>query len=97
MQSHFVTVAGGSRSVEYFADLQPLLPKDGPTIATAFIDTVKQVMGSCSAGLVRNVGGANRIRIVHLVIGNGINRNDNALKRVYHYFKKSCTELPIRY
>ena len=81
----FVKVVPAKQDVEWFTELQPLAAKDGATVATAIADVVRSVMLACSeAATLRKV---HRIRLVHMLIGDGLNTNENVAKRIFYYFQ----------
>ena len=66
--------------------------KDGATIATALVNVTTEVVDACLKGLRRNK--APHTRIVHLIVGDGINTNENALKRVLRFSIKLVQKGP---
>ena len=49
-----MTIHGLQEAVNYHMELQPLLKKDGPTIATAIINATQEVLDCCLNGLTQN-------------------------------------------
>lgn len=87
VQNNCVNVAVGDNAlVDWFVELQPLLKKDGPSLATAIILAVKSIMDTLSNA---QVPGKRPARVLHLLTGDGINTNDNAMKRVCFHFRQA--------
>ena len=97
VQNKFVTIVAGLNTIEFFTELQAMLRKDGSTIATALCNIISEVLELVAQGLKINANGAERVRVLHLVTGDGINTNENALKRMYYYVTKLLAGQPIRY
>ena len=58
--------------------------QDGATIATSIAVTVANLLEAISEGAV--AAGGKRIRVIHALIGDGVNTNENAAKRILSYF-----------
>ena len=84
----------GARCVEWFTELQPLERKDGATIATALVATVKELLETCGRA-VKPVG--NNLRAVHLVTGDAVNTNDNAMRRMLGHFRSRSCDRSMEY
>ncbi len=56
VQNNVVTVSGGGSSLEWFCELQPLGRKDGPTIATAIICCISEVISAVSVTAASEAG-----------------------------------------
>ena len=97
IQNNFVDVVAGGVSVEFFSELQPLLKKDGATIAEAICSVSAEVIKACAQGLRGDSQPQQRLRFIHLLTGDGINTNENALKRTYYYFTKTFSAHSLRY
>jgi hypothetical protein len=97
VQNNLVHVTDGSRTIEFCTELQALVVKDGPTIATAVADVVTEVINVCHEGLKRSANGAKVLRVVHLVCGDGIRTSEDAMKRIQRYFTKAWTGGAIIY
>ncbi len=99
VQNNVVTVSGGGSSLEWFCELQPLARKDAPTIATAIILCISEIIDSVSVTASSEVGTgavavttsseAGKARLVHCVTGDAVNTNESALRRVLYYFRQA--------
>ena len=69
IQNHVVNLKIGARTFEWLTELQALLRKDGPTIATSIIATVQELATCLTTGLMRNPGQYSSLRFVHVLIG----------------------------
>ena len=84
VQNNVLTVAFDAISINWPAELQPLARKDGPTLATAIIGAVKGVLDACDAGAAAR--GAKAVTLLHILVGDAVNTNENAAKKVLHHF-----------
>ena len=86
VQNNAVTVyVGGEGSgVEWFTELQPLARKDGPTLATAIAAVVQPIIGMAAASYSSQH--PRSFRVLHMLVGDGVNTNENASKRVLNHF-----------
>ena len=84
VQNNAVTISMGAstQAAEWFVELQPLSRKDGPTLASAISAAVQPILDVAAEGA--GVNHARRVKIVHMLIGDGINTNENAAKRMLH-------------
>ena len=72
-----------STDMEWYTELQPLAAKDGVTVATAIATIVRTLLLVCQdAARSRAI---RRTRVVHILIGDALNTNENAAKRVLHF------------
>ena len=81
MQNNVLNLCVGEHNIYVFQELQPLLRKDGATIRWALVSTMTNLLESCQSGLTENRNECKRLRIHHMVVGNGVNTNENALKK----------------
>jgi hypothetical protein len=82
VQNNAVTVHVGATSMEWPTELQPLASKNGATLATAMLEVMESVLDRVRAGVSRRPEKTGTI--VHLLIGDGVNTNENAAKKVLH-------------
>ena len=82
IQNNVLTAVVANTEMEIYTELQPLLKKDGATIATAIIQTTSGLLEECVKALARNQHGCKQLRVVHIVVGDGVNTNENAMKRL---------------
>lgn len=83
----------GDQKVEYIVELQALLKKDGPTITHCLhmvLEAIIKVL--CSRG--DPVSSNERRYVFHLLVGDAINTNENAMKRL---LQKMAEDSRIRY
>jgi hypothetical protein len=79
----FFKVLPCATDMEWYAELQPLAAKDGVTVATAIATIVRTLLLVCQdAARSRAV---RRIRVARILIGDALNTNENAAKRVLHF------------
>ena len=67
--------------------------KNGISIATAVCDAIELVIHACRRDMNRRV----RVRIVHLLVGDGINTNENAGKRLLKRYGEIRRRSPNTY
>lgn len=79
-----IVFGGANKKIEWFSELQPLSKKDGPTLATALIKCVSGILGPIAAAIRRGQG--KKVRCIHLLVGDGVNTNENGAKRMLHHF-----------
>ena len=91
----FATVVPSKSGVEVFTDLQPLSRKGGATLATAITDIVKPVFTLCSGCAVKH--SSRSIRVIHVLVGDGINTNENAAKRVLYNLRRRGAKERVEY
>ena len=96
IQNQVMELIGAGRIVEILNELTPLASKDGPTIATAIVLPVERVVRAIEKGLKGN-DRVKTVRLIHIVVGDGIPTNENAVKRAYPILKKLCADLGIHY
>ena len=73
--------------VEWLSELQPVLRKDGNTIAWAMRQIVEEICETLRGGLAQRGGSkAAHPRLIHIVLGDGVNTNDNAARRLLRHF-----------
>ena len=83
VQNNAVTVSVGPTSMEWLTELQPLALKNGATLATAMLDVMENLLVSLRAGVARRPEKTGTV--VHLLIGDGVNTNENAAEKMLHY------------
>ena len=83
IQNNVVHVSMTDHDVRWLEELQALATKDAPTIATAIITVIQNVITAVCANR-RESGGP--VRILHCVTGDGISTNEAAMKRVLAHF-----------
>lgn len=85
VQNNAVTIKVGSGvAMDWMTELQPLSRKDGATLASAMIAVVKPVLDAVQAGVVAQSGKS--ARVIHMLVGDGVNTNESAAKRLLHHF-----------
>ena len=78
----------GQQTLEWFCELQPLLKKDRAPIAIAIINIIREILDKVAAQLREATV---KLRVIHVVIGDGVSTNELALKRVlWHFRNKPC-------
>ena len=97
VQNNAVSVAvGASTPVDWPCELQPVGRKDGATMASAVIGTTQPILDAVTAGA--RSAGAKSIRVLHLLMGDGVNTNENVAKRLLHFFMlQSAGGGPVQY
>ena len=80
VQLHF----NNSSSWEWFAELVPLLSKDGASIAETLVCTLVDILETL---VPIQPPPWKHIRVVHILVGDSINTNLNSAKRLLRYFK----------
>ena len=65
------------------SDLQPLAKKDGPTLASALIAALQPVLEAARSGLASS--GGKRVKVVHMLVGEGVNTNESATNKLLHH------------
>ena len=92
-----VTLGSSSNGFEWYSELQPLSRKDADTLATALMMAVDELLSACTAAVRERQ--ARRVRVLHLLIGDGVNTNEAAAKRLMHQYlvrKQHGAELQYR-
>jgi len=77
------SVLGSSGPVPVFCELQALLKKDAPTLAHA----MRQVVNYVAAAAQRGRAPGSRLKVVHLVTGDGVPTNMAAARRLFQSFR----------
>ncbi|CAK0811396.1 unnamed protein product [Prorocentrum cordatum] len=91
IQNSCITIGMGEQRLEWLSEMQALGRKDGDTLGLALIDAVQGIMKILAALPQRAV------RVVHLLIGDGINTNEAAAKRLFeHYGRRAGGILQYR-
>lgn len=81
IQNNHVILSMQGRRVEWLTELQPLMKKDGPTLATALIQVIVSIV-RCATSSASSSTGSQPVRILHCLTGDGIETNANAAKRL---------------
>ena len=97
IQNHVVTIHTADSATEFFTELQALQRKDGRTIATCLIQIAKKAFEVISQGMESIGGHCRTSRIVHIVVGDAINTNDNACRRMFRFFQDLSPQIRMRY
>ena len=82
IQNNAVTVSIGATNIEWPTELQPLASKDGQTLATAMLEVMENLLAPMRAGVAASPDAGRYV--VHLLIGDGVNTNENAAKKLLH-------------
>ena len=78
-----VRVSPSGAPLDWYIELQPLARKDAPTMATAVVQSLRGVLQACSVGASER--DTPRCRVVHMLVGDGVNTNEAAAKCVLHH------------
>lgn len=97
IQNHVVRIHTHSSSEQFLTELQPLLKKDAGTIAHAMIAVSKEAIDQIVQGARKIDPACATARLIHIIVGDGIQTNDSACRRLLHYFSRRARELGIRY
>ena len=97
IQNQSVHIYAGETSNYLFTELHPLYKKDANTIAYTLILVATEAFETILRGSQEICGQNTRARIIHLVVGDGINTNDNACRRVFAYFEEWARKRDVRY
>jgi hypothetical protein len=85
VQNNAVLIGVGDQGkLEWPTELQPLMRKDGSTIATAIVSAVAGALEAAAAAV--DARGARPVTFLHMLIGDGVNTNENAAKKVLQHF-----------
>ena len=99
-----VQVGCDASPTEWLTELQPLARKDAATLATAIaqavqpvIQTVGSVLASSSSSRSNSSSsGVQSMRVLHLLVGDGINTNESAAKKVLHHLYHQASSVDYR-
>jgi hypothetical protein len=80
-----ITTSPGAQPIEWLSELQPLSRKNGLTLATAIGASIEEVMKACTGEL----SGRKPLRFLHVLVGDGVNTNENSGKRLLQKFMLS--------
>lgn len=83
IQNQSVIVSFGDVWQEWFVELVALMRKDGASIAETLINTTKDVVQTLTSF---SSGSWTELRLIQLLVGDSINTNANAAKRVWNFF-----------
>ena len=97
IQNHVVHVHVGRAAIEFFTELQPLFKKDARTIAYSLISTAAQAFAAICSGVAAMKSECDRARVIHIIVGDGVNTNDSACRRVLKHFTAWAADHCIRY
>ena len=86
IQNNAITMSLGPHGsvIDWLCELQPLGKKDGLTLASATIKSVQPLFEAIVSGVEQRK--AKSVRILHLISGDGLNTNENAVKKVLSDF-----------
>jgi hypothetical protein len=73
-----VFTSPGAKPIDWLSELQPLARKTGLTVATAICTSIEEVVEACMLNLQADTP----LRFLHLLVGDGVNTNENSAKRV---------------
>lgn len=105
IQNNALTVQVGcdASPTEWMTELQPLARKDATTLATAIAQAVQPVMqavggvlASISNSRSSSSGSPQSIRVLHLLVGDGINTNECAAKKLLHHLHRHAESVAYR-
>ena len=82
---------------QVFSELQPLAKKDGPTIATALLQSARRVLQECKCALDSGKCAFTEVRVLHLLTGDGVPTNENAARRMLKEILARQCDFGIRY
>ena len=82
------------KTVEYFAELQPLLKKDSDTIAQAIENTAKNVILLLLDQPATKP--SQPLRLIYILTGDGINTSLTSAKKIFLFFAQNASFLPRR-
>ncbi len=85
IQNNVLRMHIGRDAFEILTDLQPLLKKDGPSIAQALIDTVAEVLKHVEEATVKE---QSEIRLLHVLTGDGVPTNLAAARFLLGHFQR---------
>ena len=86
IQNNMVRLVFAEFAFDWFTELQPLACKNSQTMASALILVVLAVLDAIDSQAVTR-----RVRVVHVLTGDGIQTNDSAAKRVLYHFRHDKT------
>ena len=85
VQNNCMAIFIAGKVVDWLAELQPVAQKNGATIAACLIANMSSVINAIAAARGTTWS---RARIILLLIGDGVNTNENAAKRIWRYYHK---------
>lgn len=91
IQNNSVTIRFGGNVYPWLQELQPLMRKDGPTIAEALVRVTEDIIRALVAFPARPWS---KLKCIHLLTVDGINTNLNAARRLCYKF---CTDPRLNY
>ena len=86
VQNNCMAIFIAGKVVDWLAELQPVAQKNGATIAACLIANMSSVINAIAAARGTTWS---RARIIHLLIGDGVNTNENAAKRLWRYYQEN--------
>ena len=93
VQQNVLKLQFGDEKLRILSDLQALASKDAEVIGKALIDAVEPILYKLA--IASNKHGAKKVRLVHVITGDGISTNAAAMNRVlYHYTRRPQRDLP---
>ena len=87
VQNNSVSLSLGGETMRWLTELQPLMKKNAPTLATAIIAVVQSVLDVVVAAAPASRGTSLTVRLCHLLVGDGVSTNEAAAKRVLKHFR----------
>lgn len=81
----------------WFEELVAVMKKDGPTLAATIINAVCRIMDSVGEQLAVALSQGKKLRVIHMVCGDGIPTNTNCLKRVLLQMEKYAEQHGFEY
>ena len=88
VQNNYVSLSLGGETMRWLTELQPLMKKNAPTLATAIIAVVQSVLDVVVAAAPASRGTSLTVRLCHLLVGDGVSTNEAAAKRVLKHFRE---------
>ena len=91
VQNQVVHVVAGGQSHECLAELAALHRKDGATLALSMCNTLEELLEAFKLGLSRKSCPDSKLRVLHLICGDGVGTNENSVKRLWGKMKNRPT------
>ena len=86
VQNHHVTLSLGGERIAWLTELHAMVRKDAPTISATLQSVVLEIIAQARAGLEAmpaNTRFLSKLRLVHLLTGDGIGTNQAAARRLF--------------
>ena len=97
VQNQCISISCKDNDIQWYSELIPMAKKDGPTVALAMSMPIGEIMEALAAGLKHNLVGCKSLRVIHLVVCDGVETNHNAVNRVMAYFEAHAPRANVRY